>query len=102
MTSSKLIGLLNRCKQHGILFRKVRMGSRTLRRFLREHPTGSFYLRKRGHALAVIDGQVSDTTPQASIILDAWQCVTGAPDKMLDNAKTSIQNINCSTPSRQP
>ena len=75
MKSAKLIDLLNRCAHLGIRFRKVRMGSRTLRRFLREHPTGSFYLRKRGHAFAVIDGSVSDFTRQGSIVLDAWEKV---------------------------
>ena len=67
--------LIEQCKKTGIVFRKVRMGSRTLRRFLREHPTGRFYVRKRGHAFAVIDGAVSDSTKVGAIVLDAWQWV---------------------------
>lgn len=33
----------------------------TLKRFIRENPVGRFYCTKRGHAFAVVDGQVIDT-----------------------------------------
>jgi len=57
----------------GVEFKKPRMGTRSLARFLREHPTGRFYLRKAHHAFGVIDGVVSDRTALGSIVKDAWQ-----------------------------
>lgn len=65
--------LIDQAQQRGIRFRKLRMGSHTLRKFIREHPTGRYFMRKRGHAFAVIDGQVSDHTRIGSIVLDAWE-----------------------------
>lgn len=65
--------LIEAAKRQGITFRKIRMGSRTLRKFLREHPIGRFYLRKRGHAFAVINGVPTDSTSLDVIVLDAWQ-----------------------------
>jgi hypothetical protein len=66
--------LIAEAKALGYSFRKVRMGSRSLAKFLREHPAGRFFARKRGHAFAVIDGATNDkrVTPH-SIILDAWE-----------------------------
>lgn len=71
----KSVKLIAAAKKHGLSFRKIRMGSRTVRKFLREHPEGRFYCRKVGHAFAVIDGAVSDTTRPGAIVLDAWQVV---------------------------
>ena len=47
----------------------------TLRKFLQEHPTGTFILIKRGHAFAVIDGVVYDSWKPGmkTQILQWWQ-----------------------------
>lgn len=66
--------MIEEAKRNGIDFRKLRMGSRTLRKFCREHPVGSFYVRKRAHAFAVVNGIPSESwVPLGAIILDAWQ-----------------------------
>lgn len=46
----------------------------TLARFVREHPTGTYYVRKSGHVFVVKDGIVYDNamSGERSIILDAW------------------------------
>lgn len=71
--SAKLIA---KAADHGFKFRKLRMGTRTLGKFLREHPQGAFYVRKAGHAFAVIDGVVSDGTSLGVIVKSAWQRVS--------------------------
>lgn len=66
--------LIAEAKARGLTFRKLRMGPRTLRKFIKERPVGRFYVKKRGHALAVIDGVPSESrTSLGSIIIDAWQ-----------------------------
>lgn len=65
--------LIEEAKRQGIGFRKIRMGSCTLRRFIRNHPDGRYYVRKRGHAFAVIDGTPSGKAGLGVMILDAWQ-----------------------------
>jgi hypothetical protein len=55
------------------------MKTRTLARFLREHPTGRYYARRSGHAFAVMDGMVLTTKAgPRTRVLDAWQ-YTGEP-----------------------
>ena len=65
--------LIEEAKAQGLAFRKVRMGSKTLRKFLRQHPVGRFFVRKAGHAFAVVDGKPSDGTSLGVILTDAWQ-----------------------------
>ena len=60
-------------KRHGVALRKVRMGSKTLRKFLRLHPTGRYVVGVRGHALSVIDGEAGDKTRLGCIVREAWQ-----------------------------
>ena len=67
--------LIDAAKEAGFAFRKLRFGGKTLARFIRLHPEGRFYVRKRGHALAVVDGVPSDSTPTGCILLDAWQLI---------------------------
>jgi len=59
-------------KKRGIFIRKLRY-SGTVARFIRLHPTGSYYLSKRRHAFAVIDGAISDYTAPGSIVLNVWR-----------------------------
>ena len=65
--------LVEQAKKAGFSFRKIRMGTRTLRRFLREHPTGRYYARRRGHAFAILDGQVLGESRMGCLVLDAWR-----------------------------
>lgn len=67
--------LIEAAKKSGLTFRKVRMAQRTLAKFLREHPTGTFYVRKAGHAFGVKDGVVSDSTKPTALVRDAWQFI---------------------------
>jgi hypothetical protein len=62
-------------KARGVRFRKIRFSARTLGKFIRQHPVGRFYVRKRGHAFAVIDGTVHDSKESSlgCIVIDAWQ-----------------------------
>ena len=62
-----------KAKAAGIRLTKLRFTNKTLAKFVRLHPEGRFYVRKRGHAVSVIDGVVGDATRLGSIVLDVWQ-----------------------------
>ena len=65
--------IISRAKMHGFGFRKLRFGTRTLRKFIRENPAGAFYVVKRGHAFAVVDGIPSETWQSDNVIIkSAW------------------------------
>ena len=72
--SSKLIKFFNK-KQGATLFRKVKRSPITAQKFCKNYAEGSYYVRKRGHAYAVIDGIVIDTiAPKPrERILEAWK-----------------------------
>lgn len=59
-------------KKRGLSVKKIRYNG-TVARFIRTHPTGSYYMSKRRHAFAVIDGVVSDHTAPGSIVLNVWR-----------------------------
>lgn len=47
----------------------------TINRFVKTHPSGTYYIRVRAHALAVVDGQIQDWTAgtaQRRKILDCF------------------------------
>ena len=45
----------------------------TIKQFLKDHPKGSFYVCKRGHAFAIRDGIVYDSVPLSGrIIIKKW------------------------------
>ncbi len=67
--------LIDHAKTNGMHFKKLRFTKKTLRKFIAEHPNGRYYLRKIGHAFAVVNGLVSDQTPHGSIVLAAWEFV---------------------------
>lgn len=46
---------------------------RTVERFIREHPTGRYIVRKRGHLFSIVDGTVSDDTSRKAIITTYWR-----------------------------
>ena len=60
-------------KARGIGFRKLPLvRRRTLARFLREYPVGRFYVKTRGHVLAVVDGVPADYTRPTALVYAAW------------------------------
>lgn len=66
--------MIEAAKANGIKFHKLRFSRRrTLAKFLREYPTGRFYVRTRGHAFAVVDGVVADSTRHSRLVVEAWQ-----------------------------
>ena len=68
--------LMAECARRGVKFRKLRIKRRrTLERFEREYPAGKFYVVKRGHAFAVIDGKANERQPAGALIYQAWQFV---------------------------
>jgi hypothetical protein len=68
--------IIEAAKRRGFVFRKVRFTG-TLYRFMQRHPVGTFYLNKRGHAFALVDGAVVDPNGQVRgygvQVLAAWQ-----------------------------
>ena len=52
----------------------------TLKRFCREHPTGAYYVKVSGHAVAIIDGVMHDWTADTAgrrKIIGAYKLVDG-------------------------
>lgn len=74
--SEKLIKYFN--EKHGRnQFRKVKRTTITVQKFCKKYPKGSYYVRKKGHAYAIIDGTVIDRSRPKALerILEAWQFV---------------------------
>ena len=73
--SEKLIEYFNKNSQAQFVPVKLRKPL-TIQKFCKKYPKGSFYARKRGHAFAIVDGDVfdmpGDATPR-SIVKDAWK-----------------------------
>lgn len=74
--SEKLLKYFNK-KRGSTQFKKVKRSTITVQKFCKNYPTGHYYVRKRGHAYAVIDGIVVDhTKPKPrERILEAWKYV---------------------------
>ena len=81
--SAKLLKYFNK-KQGTTQFRKIKRSTITVQKFCKNYPTGRYYVRKRGHAYAIVDGIVIDQTKPKprERILEAWQFVgeTNAPE----------------------
>lgn len=69
----KAAKIIEAAKAAGYNVRKIRMKQRTLAKFIREHPAGTFYACKRGHAFVIKDGVVSDKTAASALVRMAWQ-----------------------------
>jgi len=67
--------LINEAKKHGFNFKKMNIAKKTVRKFAESYPEGRYYLEKRGHAFAFIDGKCSDGTKPRAIVLKAWKLV---------------------------
>ena len=55
--------IIKEAKKNGLQFYKCVRSSITIQKFLKKYPKGRFYCRRSGHAFAVIDGVILDTTP---------------------------------------
>ena len=80
MSSACLIKSFN--KKHaariGGRFKKVKRSTITVQKFCKLFPEGKYYIRKRGHAYAIIDGVAHNGTKVRPLerILEAWKfCV---------------------------
>lgn len=73
--SEKLIDFFNKNSQAQFVPVKLRKPL-TVQKFCKKYPKGSFFARKRGHAFAIVDGDVfdmpGDATPR-SIVKNAWK-----------------------------
>lgn len=72
--SAKLLKYYNK-KVGSTAFRKVKRSAITVQKFCRVFPLGSYYVRKKGHAYAIVNGVVYDTqSPKPrERILEAWK-----------------------------
>ena len=73
--SEKLIDFFNKNSKEQFVPVKLRKPL-TIQKFCKRYSKGSFYVRKRGHAFAIVDGNVfdmpGDATPR-SIVKNAWK-----------------------------
>ncbi len=84
--SQKLIAFANK-KFGRNCFRKTKRTAITVQKFCKKYPTGRYYVRKKGHAYAIIDGIVYDRIKPKPLerILEAWQFIGNlSNDKITD------------------
>lgn len=48
-------------KEYGITYKKKRYKSVTIQRFIKENPSGNYYVATNNHAFAIINGTIYDT-----------------------------------------
>ena len=74
--SSKLIKHFN-LKFGRKQFRKIKRSTITVQKFCKKYPEGHYFVRKRGHAYAVINGSVWDRVDPKprERILEAWKFI---------------------------
>ena len=66
--------VIEHAKRYGVHLDKMRLGPRTVQRFIREYPTGNYYARKRGHAFAIVNGVCVDPNVGPMVrIVDVWR-----------------------------
>lgn len=58
-------------------FRKVKRSTITVQKFCKKYTEGKYFVRKRGHAFAIVDGLVVDKTKPKPLerIVEAWQYI---------------------------
>jgi len=59
-------------RANGIKVRKLTLRRRTLGRFLRERPSGRYYVRVGNHIVAVVNGTITDRTKPTKIVTHAY------------------------------
>jgi hypothetical protein len=73
--SEKLIDFFNKNSKEQFVPVKLRKPI-TIQKFCKRYSKGSFFARKRGHAFAIVDGDVFDMQGEAtprSIVKNAWK-----------------------------
>jgi hypothetical protein len=72
--SEKLIAFANKKFGKGH-FKKIKRTTITVQKFCKKYSQGRYYVRKKGHAYAIIDGVVYDRTSPKPLerILEAWK-----------------------------
>lgn len=74
MRTIHIKGLLACLRKMGMPIHKMAfIRPRRLSTFCRTYNRGNYYVRIRGHMVAVLDGRVSDDSAVGSIVLDAWR-----------------------------
>jgi hypothetical protein len=77
-SSQKLVSFFNENSEAKFIPVKLRKPL-TVQKFCKKYSKGSFYARKRGHAFAIIDGDVFDMPGEAtprSMVKHAWKFVS--------------------------
>jgi len=62
-------------KDFGLKFQKLKFKRYTVSKFIKKYPIGRFWVSRRGHSFAIIDGVVYDTIKNTSfqIIYEAYR-----------------------------
>lgn len=79
--SAKLLKYFNSLYEQS-QFRKIKRTSITVQKFCQKYPQGRYYVRKKKHAYAIIDGTIIDRSRPKALerILEAWQFVGDLPN----------------------
>jgi len=85
--------IIKEAKKNGLQFYKCVRSSITIQKFLKKYPKGRFYCRRSGHAFAVIDGVILDTTPNTPYqrITEAYEFIPSAKDS---SCQTALDNVS--------
>jgi hypothetical protein len=73
-------GVLQALSEHGYRLQHLTTDTVGLRTFMAGHPTGRYYLASAGHAMALVDGVLTDTSERAiSDRIKVWAAVQILP-----------------------
>ena len=86
------VKLIKEAKKNGLKFFQCVRSSVTISKFIQRNPKGRFYCRRSGHAFALVDGVILDTTPNSAYqrITHAWEFVSEAEDS---SCQTALDNV---------
>ncbi len=56
------MGVVEAIQKSGCQYRLYDGQERTVKQFIKTHSTGKYYLSTNGHAMALVDGKLTDTT----------------------------------------
>jgi hypothetical protein len=64
-------------KHYGLNFRKLKFNRYTVNKFIRKYPKGRYWVSRRGHSFAIIDGVVYDTNENKplQILYEAYEFI---------------------------
>ena len=81
--SERVVAAYNKLPNTKGKFVKVKTGRITIGRFLSQNPTGTFYMRRRGHAFVIIDGKLVQQEGTRNFVLGAWRFVAMTPKEQV-------------------